>query len=48
MIRNMIEVVFWCTTLAVMAGLYLHAVSKAQTEAVLVSQETPTELMLNE
>lgn len=48
MIRNMIEAVFWCMTIAVMAGLYLDAVSKVQTETVVASQETPTQLVLNE
>jgi hypothetical protein len=48
MIRNLIEAVFWCATIAVMAGLYLHAVSKVQSEPVVVSQETPAQLVMNE
>ena len=48
MIRNMIEAALWCVTIAVMAGLYLQAVSRLQTEPVVASQETPTQLALNE
>ncbi len=34
MIRNLVEMVFWSATIAVTVGLYMNAVTNAETEIV--------------
>ena len=47
MIRNLIEVVFWCATLAVMVGLYMNAVTTVETE-MIASQDVAKQVVLSE
>jgi hypothetical protein len=45
MIRSLVEVVFWSATIAVTVGLYMNAVTSAETEMV-ASHDVTTAIQL--
>lgn len=48
MIRNLVEMVFWSATIAVTVGLYMNAVTNAETEMIASSHDVAIQLVQSE
>ena len=47
MVRNLIELSFWCAAIAVTVGLYMNAVADAESQTV-ASHDLATQLVKND
>lgn len=45
MIRNLIEIVFWCVALMVLVGLYMTAINNIETDVTAYHDEVNLELI---